>query len=117
MSTFFQQNPPLAFGRAMLLKSETHYILIFLVSEMDFSEFPYNQRTNGPVNAHLISGPSAKTSFAKFDIIVKIGQGKHRVIIYIRDVNRSPDIQTLASHSEVRMHFLHPDVRINLSKM
>ena len=32
-----------------------------------------NQRTNAPVNAHLISGPtiSTKTSFAKFDIVVK----------------------------------------------
>ena len=32
-----------------------------------------NQRTNGPVNAQLISGPtiSTKTSFAKFDIAVK----------------------------------------------
>ena len=32
-----------------------------------------NQRTNGPVNAHLISGPtiSTKTSSAKFDIVVK----------------------------------------------
>ena len=33
----------------------------------------YNQKTNGPVNAHLISGPtvSTKTSFAKFDIVLK----------------------------------------------
>ena len=32
-----------------------------------------NQRTNGPVNAHLISGAtvSAKTSFTKFDIVLK----------------------------------------------
>ena len=32
-----------------------------------------NQRTNGPVNAHLISGPtvSTKTSFANFDIVLK----------------------------------------------
>ena len=32
-----------------------------------------NQRTNGPVNAHLISGPtvSTKASFAKFDIVLK----------------------------------------------
>ena len=32
-----------------------------------------NQTTNGPLNAHLISGPtiSTKTSFAKFDIVVK----------------------------------------------
>ena len=29
--------------------------------------------TNGPINAHLITGPiiSAKTSFAKFDSVVK----------------------------------------------
>ena len=39
-----------------------------------------NQRTNGPVNAHLISGPivSTKTS--------KISQGQPRVIIYINFV-------------------------------
>ena len=32
-----------------------------------------NQRTYGPVNAYLISGHtiSTKTSFAKFDIVVK----------------------------------------------
>ena len=32
-----------------------------------------NQRTDGPVNAHLISGPTliTKTSFAKFDIVLK----------------------------------------------
>ena len=37
------------------------------------SNHVYNQRTNGPVNAHLISGPnvSTKTSFAKFDIVLK----------------------------------------------
>ena len=31
------------------------------------------QRTNGPVNVHLISGPtiSTKTSFAKFDVVLK----------------------------------------------
>ena len=31
------------------------------------------QRTNCPVNAHLISGPtiSTKTSFAQFDIVIK----------------------------------------------
>ena len=41
-----------------------------------------NQRTNGPVNAHLISGPtvSTKTRFAKFERR-KIGQGQLRVII------------------------------------
>ena len=32
-----------------------------------------NQRTNGPVNDHLISGPtvSTNTSFANFDIVLK----------------------------------------------
>ena len=47
-----------------------------------------NQRTNGPVNAHLISGPtiSTKTSFAKFDIVLKYGKGHLRFIIYINFV-------------------------------
>ena len=39
-----------------------------------------NQRTNGPVNAHLISGPTVSTK------ISKIGQGQPRVIIYINFV-------------------------------
>ena len=30
MRTFFQQNPPLVFGRALLLKSKIHYISIDL---------------------------------------------------------------------------------------
>ena len=48
----------------------------------------YNQSTNGPINAHLTSGPtlSTKTSFAKFAIFCKIGQGQLRVIIYINCV-------------------------------
>ena len=39
-----------------------------------------NQRTNGPVNAHLISGPTVSTKTSK------IGQGQTRVIIYINFV-------------------------------
>ena len=39
-----------------------------------------NQRTNGPVNAHLISGPTVSTK------TTKIGQGQPRVIIYINFV-------------------------------
>ena len=35
-----------------------------------------NQRTNGPVNAHLITGPTVSTKTNK------IGQGQPRVIIY-----------------------------------
>ena len=33
-----------------------------------------NQRTNGPVNGHLISGPTinTKSSVAKFDIVLKL---------------------------------------------
>ena len=38
-------------------------------------------------------------------------------LIYARDVNRSLDIQMFTSCSKVRIHFLHLDVRINLSKM
>ena len=39
MRTFFQQNPPLVFGRALLLKSKIHFISIDLDREMDF---PYS---------------------------------------------------------------------------
>ena len=39
-----------------------------------------NQRTNGPVNAHLISGPTVSTKTSK------IGQGQPRDIIYINFV-------------------------------
>ena len=39
-----------------------------------------NQRTNGPVNAHPISGPTVSTKTSK------ICQGQPRVIIYINFV-------------------------------
>ena len=39
-----------------------------------------NQRTNGPVNAHLIYGPTGSTKTNK------IGQSQPRVIIYINFV-------------------------------
>ena len=39
-----------------------------------------NQRTNGPVNAHLISGPTVSTKTNK------IGKSQPRVIIYINFV-------------------------------
>ena len=47
-----------------------------------------NQRTNGHVNANLISGPSlsTKANLAEFDFFLKIGQGQYRVIIYINFV-------------------------------
>ena len=47
-----------------------------------------NQRTNGPVNAHLISGPTGSTKTSK------IGQSQPRVIIYINFVElESPMLQ------------------------
>ena len=36
--------------------------------------------------------------------------------VLIRDVIRSSDIRTFDSRSEVRIQFLHPDVRINYLK-
>ena len=42
--------------------------------------FTIYQRTNGPENAHLISGPTLSTKTSK------IGQGQPRVIIYIKFV-------------------------------
>ena len=52
------------------------------------------QRTNGPVNAHLIAGPtvSAKTS--------KIGQSQPRVIIYIYFV----DLESPILHAKFQDH-------------
>ena len=68
-----------------------------------------NQRTNGPVNAHLIAGPivSTKTS--------KIGQGQPRVIIYINFVElESPmlranfqDHRTSGSEKKIFKSFYH----------
>ena len=43
-----------------------------------------NQRTNGPVNAHLISGPTVSTkNIPPIGHCRKIGQGQLSVIIYI----------------------------------
>ena len=41
-----------------------------------------DQRTSGPVNAHLISGPTVSTKTSK----IHVGQGQPRVIIYINFV-------------------------------
>ena len=45
----------------------------FRKSDLFDDDYNNNQRTNGPENAHLISGPtvSTKTSFANFDIVLK----------------------------------------------
>ena len=45
-----------------------------------FCKINTNQRTIGPVKAHLISGPTVSTKTSK------IGQGQPRVIIYINFV-------------------------------
>ena len=77
-----------------LLKGENcqnrYYEIAVFIAEvrlcrMKFNKESMNQRTNGPVNADLISGPtiSTKTSFNKFYPCPKIGQGQLRVIINI----------------------------------
>ena len=66
------------------------------------------QRTNGPVNAHLISDPTVSTKTSK------IGQGQPRVIIYINFVElESPmlhakfqDHRTFVSGEEDFLRFL-----------
>ena len=69
-----------------------------------------NQRANGPVNAHLISGPTVSTKTSK------IGQGKPRVIIYINFVElespmlraKFPDHRTSGSEkTEIFKSFYH----------
>ena len=51
-----------------------------------------NQRTNGPVNAHLTIGLNHKEQFCP---CCKIGQGQTRVIIYIHFVH----LKTLVGHA------------------
>ena len=60
------------------------------------------QRTNGPVNAYLISGAtvSTKPSFAKFDIVLKMGQGQLRVIIYINFI----ELEYILLHAKCHDH-------------
>ena len=49
-----------------------------------------NQRTNGPVNAHLISGPT----------VSKLGQGQPRVIIYTNFV----ELESPILHAKFQDH-------------
>ena len=56
--------------------------------------FQKNQRTNGPVNAHLISGPTVSTKTSK------IGQGQPRVIIYINFV----ELESPMLHAKFQDH-------------
>ena len=53
-----------------------------IISELSSVISKKNQRTNGPVNAHLISGSiiSTKTSFCQIGHCCKIGHGQLRVI-------------------------------------
>ena len=62
-------------GKVVPEKSLTKNFNIHYIGERD-----RNQRTNGPVNAHLISVPTVSTKNSK------IGQGQPRVIIYINIV-------------------------------
>ena len=61
-----------------------------------------NQRTNVPVNAHLISGPtlSTMTSFAKSKTCRKIGQGQLGVLIYIHFL----ELEYIMSHVKFHDH-------------
>ena len=64
-----------------------------------------NQRTNGPVNAHLISGATVrtKTSFAKFDIVlkwVKVNSGNFVELEYILLHAKFHDHWTISSVGE-----------------
>ena len=56
-----------------------------------------NQRTNGPVNAHLTPGPtvSTKTSFANFD-----SKGQLRVIVYLNFV----ELENILLHAKFHDH-------------
>ena len=53
-----------------------------------------NQRTNGPVNAHLISGPTVSTKTNK------ISQGQPRAIIHINFV----ELESSMLHAKFQDH-------------
>ena len=59
-----------------------------------FYELYNNQRTNGPVKAHLISWPTVSTKTNK------IGQGQPRVIIYINFV----ELESQMLHAKFQDH-------------
>ena len=57
--------------------------------------------TNGPLSAHLISGAtvSTKTSYAKFDIVVKVGVIKYINVVeleYIQLLAKFHDHRTIS---------------------
>ena len=58
-------------------------LFVYITKYVRLSQY---QRTNGPVNAHLISGPTVSTKTSK------IGQGQPRVIIYINFVELESSI-------------------------
>ena len=58
----------------------------------------YNQRTNGPVNAHLISGPTVCAK--QFEIILKWDKGQLRVTIYINFV----ELEDILLHAKFHDH-------------
>ena len=62
----------------------------------------FSQRTNGPVNAQLTSGPgmSTRRNFDKTLPCRKIGQGQPRAIIYINIVDLEPPMV----HAKVQDH-------------
>ena len=55
-----------------------------------------NQRTNGPINAHLISGPTVSTKTSK----IGYGQVQPRVIIYINIV----ELESRMLHAKCQDH-------------
>ena len=55
-----------------------------------------NQRTNGPVNAHLITGPTGSTKTNK----IHVGQSQPRVIIYINFV----ELESPMLHAKFQDH-------------
>ena len=71
-----------------------------------WTDCPKDQRTNGPVNAHLIPEPTTctstctKTSFTKIWHCCKIGQGQLRVIIHINFV----ELEYIMLHAKFHDH-------------
>ena len=77
------------------MKNLNQYLIIRTKCYM-YIQAPFlNQRTNGPVNAHLISGPTVSTKTSKVD------QGQPRVIVYIKVV----ELESPMLHAKFQAHW------------
>ena len=96
--------PPCEVGMKVYINGTGH------MTKMAVMLIYVNKRTNGPSNDHLISWPSTKTSFAKFDVLqwVNVNSGSSFVELgYIMLNAKLSDTRTISSVREDVGGFYH----------